>query len=132
MADGDITAVKILYKQSLGGGQDYNGIKKNSKALVVGEITCTYVAAGVACNKAGGDSVFQLENVDFVKILPLTIAAAYPTAGKCFVASYDTVNNKIFLIEDLGANGAAEPSDADACVLRFVAIGDDADAPELT
>ncbi|KKN92391.1 hypothetical protein LCGC14_0208820 [marine sediment metagenome] len=132
MADGDITAVKILYRQSLGGGQNELGVKKNSKILVVGEITCTYVAAGVAVDKTGGDNCFGVTDIDFVKILPLTIAAAYPTAQKLFKADYDVTNKKIFLLEDMGQANPAVPSDADACVLRFVAVGDDADAPELT
>jgi hypothetical protein len=132
MGDGDITAVKVLYRQSLGGGQDGSGVQKNTKTLVVGEITATYDNLGVRCDRAGGASAFGLLQVDFVKVLPLTIDGDYPTAGKCFVASYDTVNHKIFLIEDLGANGSEEPTDGDDVVLRFVAIGDDADAPELT
>jgi hypothetical protein len=132
VADGTITAVKVLYRQSLGGGQDGSGVKKNTKTLVVGEITCTYDQAGILCSGVGGDSAFGLSQVDFVKIEPLTIATAYPTAGKCFLASYDTVNHLIFLVEDIGANDSSAPSDADVCVLRFVAVGDDADAPELT
>jgi hypothetical protein len=137
MADGDITAVKVLYRQPVGGGHDLNGTKKNNKVLVVGEITCTYVAAGVAVNKVGGPACFGVSTIDFLKINPFTIATdgstpAYPTAEKLFKADYDQTNQKIFILEDIGAANPAHPTDADPCVLRFLAIGDAADAPELT
>ncbi len=133
MADGDITAVKVLYRQSLGGGQNADGVKKNNKVLVVGEITATYVAAGIACNKLGsGGSCFGVTNIDFVKIEPTLIATAASSDDSLLAASYDHVNQKIFLIEDLGAANPAVPSDQDAIVLKFICVGDDAGAPELT
>ncbi len=132
MASGDITAVKVLYRQSLGGGQDENGLKKNTKILVVGEVTCTYVAAGIAVNKLGGDGCFGVTNLDFIKIEPVTVAATYSTAEKLIKMDYDVVNKKIFIVEDVGAANSVKPTDADAVVFRFLAVGDDADAPELT
>ncbi len=133
MATGDITAVKVLYRQSLGGGQTIAGVKKSSKVLVVGEITCTYLLAGIAVNKLGGDNAFGvLGDVDFVKLFPITINAVYPTAQLLFKADYDFVNKKIFCLEDIGANTHSIPTDGDVCIIRFVAIGDDADAPEIT
>jgi hypothetical protein len=132
MADGDITAVKVLYRQALGGGQTGSGAKKNDKILVVGEITATYVAAGIAVNKLGGANCFGVSNIDFVKIEPTVIEAAFPTAENLFHASYDHENQKIFLLEDCGQANPAVPSDADTITLRFICVGDDADAPELT
>ncbi len=133
MASGDITAVKVLYKQSLGGGQTHGGVKKSSKVLVVGEITATYVSTGISALKVGGDNVFGVSgDVDFVKILPYTINALFPTAGLLFKADYDQVNKLIFLADRIGAADPAIPSNDEVCVLRFIAIGDDADAPELT
>ncbi len=133
MANGDITAVKVLYRQSLGGGQTIGGVKKSTKTLVIGEITCTYLLAGIAVNKLGGDNCFGvLGDVDFVKLFPITINAIYPTAQKLHKADYDFVNKKIFCLEDVGQNTHTIPTDGDVVVIRFVAIGDDADAPELT
>ena len=133
MANGDITAVKILYKHALGGGQNALGVKKNSKVLVVGEITATYVEAGISAAKAGGDCVFGVsEGLDFVKILPYSINGAYPTGNALFKADYDVNGKLIFLLNNVGNATAAVPTDGHVCVLRFVAIGNDAEAPELT
>ncbi len=132
MASGDITAVKVLYRQTLGGGQDAGGVKKNDKVLVVGEVTATYVSTGIAVNKLGAGACFGVRNIDFVKIEPTLIAAARPSNDVLFHASYDHAGQKIFMTEDLGAADSAAPSDADAIEFRFICIGDDADAPELT
>ena len=130
MANGDIQ-VKVLYRQSLGGGVDATGVAKNTKILVIGEITGTYVAAGLAVNKLGGPNAFGVRNLDFLKLNPITIDSIYPTAEKLFKADYDVTNQKIFLLEDLGAADPAKPADADVVLLKFIAVGDDADAPEL-
>jgi len=133
MASGDITAVKVLYRQSLGGGQDANGVKKSTKTLVIGEITATYVSTGISALKVGGDNVFGvLGNVDFVKLLPRTINAVFPTAQNLFKGDYDQVNKLIFLADQIGQANPAIPSNDEVCVIRFIAVGDDADAPELT
>jgi hypothetical protein len=132
MADGDITAVKVLYRQSLGGGQDENGVKKNTKTLVVGEITATYVSTGIAVNKVGGANVFGVDKLDFVKLQMIRLASTYPDAEALQIANYDVTNQKIFIVADEGAASPAKPNDAVLCIIRFLAVGDDADAPELT
>jgi hypothetical protein len=132
MANGDITAVKVLYRQSLGGGQDVNGVKKNTKTLVVGEITATYVSTGIAVFKTGGPSVFGVDNLDFVKLQMIRIDSTYPDARALQIAGYDVTNQKIFVVADEGAASPALPSDGAVIILRFLACGDDADAPELT
>jgi hypothetical protein len=130
MANGDIQ-VKVLYRQSLGGGIDANGVAKNTKILVVGEITGTYVAAGLAVNKLGGANAFGVSGLDYIKLNTITIGGVYPTAEKLFKADYNEATHKIFLLEDVGAADPAKPADGDVVVLKFVAVGDDADAPEL-
>jgi hypothetical protein len=130
MADGDITAVKVLYKHELGGGKTTAGAGVQSKVLVVGEITATYVSTGIACNKQGGPSVFGVTTLDYVSLEPRLIAAAVgSTAESLFHASYDYVNNKIFMQVDVGAANPAVPSDADAIKIRFLAVGDSANTP---
>jgi hypothetical protein len=131
MASGDIN-VKILYSQSLGGGFSLTGGAKNTKRLVVGEITGTYVSTGLAVNKLGGPAAFGLVTMDFLKVVPWTLNAAYPEQAKLFTADYDVTNQKIFCNDEIGAAGAGnDPADGEAVVLRFVAVGDDATAPEL-
>lgn len=131
MADGDITANKVLYRQTVGAGQDADGVQKNTKVLVVGELTCTYHSSGIAVNKLG-TSAFGVSNVDFIHLNPITIAGASPITQKLFKADYDHANQKIFLLEDVGQANPAIPSNADACVIKYVVLGDDAGAPELT
>ncbi len=130
--NGDITAVKVLYSQSLGGGQDENGTKKNTKRLVVGQLTATWVDTGIAVNRAGGPSVFGVDKLDFVKFQVLTINSLYQDAKKLKIASYDVTNQKIFLTMDEGQATPANPTAGWTCVINFLACGDDADAPELT
>jgi hypothetical protein len=131
MANGDIQ-VKVLYRQSLGGGKTLNGQSKNTKILVVGEITGSYVAAGLAVNKLGGPSAFGVTTLDVLELDVRSVAAVETTIEKLQLACYDVTNQKIFITEDIGAANPAVPSNADAIVIRFLAIGDDADAPELT
>jgi hypothetical protein len=131
MANGDIN-VKVLYSQSLGGGFTTTGRAQNTKRLVVGEITGTYVAAGLAVNKLGGPAAFGLTTMDFLKLEPITFNAVGPGVATLFPTDYDVTNQKIFCCDKLGAAGAlADPEDGEAIVLRFVAVGDDATAPEL-
>jgi hypothetical protein len=132
MANGDISAVKVLYRQSLGGGQDAAGVKKNTKTLIVGEITALYVSTGIAVNKFGGASAFGVDNLDFVKLQVIRLNTTYPDAGALQIAGYDVTNQKIFVVADEGAGSPAKPNDGVTCVIRFLACGDDADAPELT
>lgn len=131
MANGDIN-VKVLYSQSLGGGFNTAGTAKNTKRLVVGEITGTYVAAGLAVNKLGGPAAFGLVTLDFLKLQPVTFNAIGPGSATLFPTDYDVTNQKIFCCDKLGAAGAlADPEDGEAIVIRFAAVGDDATAPEL-
>ena len=135
MADGDVT-IKNLYSQALGGGRDAGGVPKQSKRLVVGQITGTYVSTGLAINKHGGPQAFGVNNLDYLFLDVVTIATdgstpAYPTTNALFKADYDHANQKIFLLEDVGAADPSVPSDADPVVLRFVAVGDDATVPAV-
>ena len=131
MANGDIN-VKVLYSQSLGGGFATSGLAKNTKRFVVGEITGTYVSTGLAVNKLGGPAAFGLTTMDFLKLEPVLFNAAYPDVDAVFTADYDATNQKIFCCDDLGQAGTLnDPADAEAIVIRFVAVGDDATAPEL-
>ena len=132
MADGDITAVKILYRHPFGGGRDDAGLRVNEKVLVVGEITATYVSGGIAVNKMGGVNCFGLTNLDFLKLETVLVTTTSSDAEAIQIAGYDTVNQKIFIVEDEGAATPAVPSNADAIKLRFLAIGDNAEAPVLT
>ena len=135
MANGDITAVKVLYRHPLGGGQSATGVAKNTKVLVCGEITATWADTGIAVNKTGGVTAFGVSTLDFVKLQVKTLGisgtATGPAAEKLMPASYDVVNKKIFVVIDEGQSTPANPVAGQTCVIAFVAVGDDAGAPEL-
>jgi hypothetical protein len=131
MANGDIQ-VKTLYRQSLGGGQDVNGVQKNTKTLVVGEITGLYVAAGLAVDKFGGENAFGLTNVDYIKLEAVSQAGSYHTAAAVISAHWNRSTSKIFMVADNGHAAPSKVADAAVVVVRFFAVGDDATAPELT
>jgi hypothetical protein len=130
MANGDVT-IKTLYRQSLGGGRDASGTPQNSKILVIGEITGDYVSTGLAINKLGGPAAFGVNNLDYVYLNLISVAGVFPTAEKLGLANFDVVNNKIFVVDDMGEADPAKPDDGQAVVLRFIALGDDATVPEL-
>jgi hypothetical protein len=67
----------------------------------------------------------------FMEVISVDGAGNFPDAEELPHASYDHANQKIFITEDLGASTPSVPSDADAIVIRFVAIGDDAAVPAV-
>lgn len=136
MASGDISAIKVLYRQPLGGGRTSSGGVKNQKVLVVGEITATWADSGIAVNKPGGDIAFGVDTIDVLKLQTISIGiagtAAYPDASKLKPLSYDVKNKKIFSVIDQGQSTPANPVAGQTVIFRFFCIGDSAEAPELT
>jgi hypothetical protein len=131
MADGDVT-IKTLYSHALGGGRDANGNPKQGKRFVVGQITGTYHSSGLALNKHGGPQAFGVNNLDYLFLEVISSGdGAVPDALKLPHADYDHANQKIFVVEDLGQTTPAVPTNADAMVLRFIAVGDDPTTPDL-
>ena len=106
MANGDVT-IKTLYSQAMGGGRDASGIPKQGKRLSVGQIDGTYVSTGLALNKHGGAAAFGVDNLDFLFLEVITIntggdtTPVFPTTNALFLANYDHVNKKIFVLEDM-------------------------------
>ena len=132
MANGDITAVKVLYRHTLSGGRNAAGAGANDKVLVVGEITATYVAAGIAVDKLGGPACFGVTNIDLLKLEAVSSNAVFTGSEVISIAGYDHINQKIFYVVTEGAATPAVPTDGHAILLRFLCIGDDAGAPALT
>jgi hypothetical protein len=131
MTDGDCT-IKTLYSHALGGGRDANGVPKQNKRFVVGEITGTYDVLGLSINLHGGPQAFGVNNLDYLFMEVISCGTlTTPDSEKLPHASYDHANQKIFIVEDLGQSTPAVPSDTDAIVIRFVALGDDASVPAV-
>ena len=129
--NGDISSTKVLYSQSLGGGQSSTGVSKNTKRLVVGEITAKWADAGIGVNFAGGPNAFGLNSVDTLKLQVIRIDTTYPDAEALPLANYDVTNQKIFVVADVGASTPDNPTAGQTIVLRYLACGDDVTAPEL-
>jgi hypothetical protein len=131
MANGDCT-IKTLYSHNLGGGRDANGVPKQNKRFVVGQIDATWVDTGITLAKHGGPQAFGVNNLDYLFLEVISSGdAAVPDAEKLPKADYDHANQLIFVVEDLGQTTPAKPTAADAIVIRFVAIGDDAALPTV-
>ena len=132
MATGDINHVKVLYRQTLGGGFGATGNAANRKVLVVGELKAEYEAAGVNCADLGGDSAFGVTSIDILKLEAVTSNSVYADAEKISLCSYDHTTKRIFYVVDEGQATPAKPTDGHVVVIRFLCIGDDAGAPVLT
>ena len=136
MASGDITSVKILGRTVLpGGGNTLTGVQVQNKVLVWGQINCSYDNTGIDPSSATGTfgasgtlaSAFGLKTLDTVSFnLAATDGAAMADDALYFFNADVAGSGLIFGIEDVGANGSAQPTDADVLDLRFFAIGDDA------
>ena len=133
MADGDITAIKELGRISLpGGGRNTDGLAKNNKVMTWGEITATYVSTGLALGAKGGVRVFGVDTLDFLSLEARLVNAADPETDKNFLANWASLEDKIYICDEVGQANPAVPSNADAVRLRWFAIGDGNAAPELT
>lgn len=132
MASGDITHVKVLWRLPLSGGRTKTGVGANDKVLVCGEISCSWADTGIEVVNHGGDSCFGVSTLDFLRLQVLTANALYPDAQKMPIAAYDVTNRLIFVVPDEGQATPANLTEGQIIVMRFIALGDDADAPVLT
>ena len=134
MADGDITAIKQLGRIQLpGGGNTIGGVQKQNKIVVWGQITATYVSTGINLSNEGDVKALGVDNLDFLEIV-VDVNSTDDNIDKdnLTLVNLDTTNDLIFALESLGQANAAAPGNADAMTLRYWAIGDAADAAELT
>ena len=129
--NGDISQTKVFYSQSLGGGQSSTGAAKNTKRLVIGELKAKWADTGIDVGQSGGPSLFGLNSVDLLKLQVITIDTTYPDAEALPIANYDVKNELIFVVADEGASTPANPTAGQVVTIRYMALGDDATAPEL-
>lgn len=125
MANGDITAIKKLFRVALpGGGHTNTGVAKNNKVLVVGEITATYVSTGISLVNEGGVKALGAETADFLKFSLNTTDGASIADDALYLIQLDHADGLIYMLEDVGAANAAAPTDGDAVTLRYLLVGD--------
>jgi hypothetical protein len=130
--DGDIEQIRHRGKITLpGGGHDLNGVQ-TQKALVWGQLRMYYLSAGVKLHERGGANAIGLNNIDFITFEPQQTGTAgtptYEVDEGLHDIGYDVANGLLFVVID----GATEVSDADYTIANYLAVGDDATAPELT
>ena len=138
MADGDITTLKEFGRISIpGGGINVAGASKNNKVMVWGQLVATYDTLGLDLLSRGGLRAFGVATADFwsfdVKQGGAT-ATAVPTSLNGFLADLELVTtpNRLFIMDQVGADTPLEPSDTESFTINWLVIGDDARAPELT
>ena len=123
--------VKVLGRSRLeGGGRDINGVSKNGKLEVWGQLTGTYVTTGIAFTATD----LGLETVDVLDLQPITLLGA---AGVGLIEPDTAINaqvdepNAVIRCQSISNAGAITESTQTAYVINFRAFGDSA-VPELT
>lgn len=131
MADGDITAIRQLGSFTIpGGGNTLTGVAVQNKVMVWGEITATYVAAGIDLSGAGGVTALGVTTLDFVRFEVSKLDGNEPASQVHFVAALAVDEDRIYLLDNVA--GDAKPEDAEVVFLKYLACGDSNAAPELT
>ena len=108
------------------GGLAQSGVAVNNKVMVAGRINVTSYATG-------GEVIrpcdIGLENIDeiFFNAESFNNAATVPAAATIGVVGYDRTLSKMVV----NTTGTTENSNTQDAVIRFMAIGDDAAAPDL-
>jgi hypothetical protein len=122
--------VKILGRSRLeGGGHDINGVAKNGKIEVWGELAGTYVTTGIAFTPTN----IGLETIDFLDLQPVTLAAA---AGLGLIEPQTSITanldepNAVIRCATIDSGGITTEAAQTAYVINFRAFGDSA-VPEL-
>jgi hypothetical protein len=123
--------VKILGRSRLeGGGRDINGVAKNGKVEVWGELAGTYVTTGVPFTATD----IGLETIDFLDLQPVTLAAG---AGLGLIEPDTSISanldepNAVIRCATIDNGGITTEAAQTAYVINFRAFGDSA-VPELT
>lgn len=130
--NGDISSVKFFGRIPLGGGVTLAG-QRTQKVLVFGEIIGKWAdTTGLQMDDKGGLAALGLVALDFISFEPritgTTGTPTYEVDLGLHTIAFDTTNDRILGVIDGTTNVAA----GDTWVLGFIAVGDDASAPELT
>ena len=133
MASGDITSIKELGRFAItGAGHNLNGIAKNNKVMACGEIKGSYVSTGINLANEGGTRALGVSTADFISLsVKFTgTGAIVPTALNGFLANLD-VNDKIFLVDQIGQDNPTVPTAGDLITIDYVVLGEDTSQPAM-
>jgi hypothetical protein len=131
MADGDITAIEELGRTLLpaSGFVVGGGVPTDHKIMVWGRITCTYVSTGVDLGSKGGIAALGIKGrPDFLHLQPRQGGGGTNPGSKTgFMANLevDKTTELIFIVDQVGTDSPATPSDADAFTIDYFAVGED-------
>jgi hypothetical protein len=131
--DGDIISIKPLGRLTFpGGGHSLTGVAKR-KVLVWGELKAALVdTSDIILGERGYHAAFGLDSMDFVtfepKITGTDAAATYEDDEGLHCVAYAPTNGYIHIV----LSGSSAVTAGDDITLGYLAIGDDASAPELT
>ena len=122
MAEGTITQLKVLSRFDIpGGGKTATGTASNRKAIVTGELQGTYLTTGgIGFQARGGPQAIGLSTIDFISFDVKSVAGSVQADEALYNATYNHSTGNIFVCND----GLTKPTDADACVIKFLAVGD--------
>lgn len=132
MADGDITKIQILGRVvTPGGGNTTTGRQVQNKVMVWGKIACTAADAGInpgaTASVCAGDDLVEGIGLDVLDFIELTLNGTDgepATMDKVRYLQYDTGDDLIFTLEDIGAAQPTFCTAGDVLDIRFLAIGD--------
>ncbi len=130
--DGDIEQIRHRGKIVLpGGGHTLTGVQ-TQKALVWGQMRWYIKTTGVKLSERGGPNAIGLNNIDFISFEPqqtgTAASATYEVDEGLHEIGYDVANGLFFVVIDDGT----AVSGTDYTIANYLAVGDDASAPELT
>ena len=131
MANGDISAIEELGRTVLpaGGFVGITGTPSNSKIIVWGRITATYVSTGINLGAEGGTLALGIKEApDFIHLSPRqggSTATTNPTSENGFLANLKPLTNLIFIVDQMGQANPAVPSDGETFTIDYFAVGED-------
>lgn len=109
------------------GGRDQSGVAVNGKVMVAGRVNVTSYATGGEVIRPCDIGLLTIDEI-FFNAESFNNAATVPAAATIGVVGYIRSTSKMLI----NTTGTTENSNTQDAVIRFMAIGDDAAAPDLT
>lgn len=134
MANGDLTAIKILGSWTIpGGGHTTTGAASNSKRAVWGQFTGpSEDTDGLNLIRYGGFAALGLAACDVIKFDVVSVNAVFNVDEQLWEASIGRDDENVYLTVNGGVGAGDSPDAGHECIVNFFAIGDSNAAPDLT
>jgi hypothetical protein len=109
------------------GGRDQSGVAVNGKVMVAGRINVTSYTTGGEVVRPCDIGLVTIDEI-FFNAESFNNNATVPAAATIGVVGYIRSSSKMLV----NTTGTTQNSSTEDAVIRFLAIGDDASAPDLT